>query len=188
MIAEPIITVMFQRGAFAQAETVATYRALIAFAVGLPAFILVKILAPAFYAHQDTKTPFKIAMVCIVVNLFFNLTLMSTLRHVGMALATSIAGWVNVLLMTFVLVRRKWFIMQPGLPSEVLKIMAASVVMAAALFYMQGVAQGYMASREWIRFLVLGLMVSLGAATYGAANLMLNTMDCRARIKRKFTR
>src|SRR5262249_44185014 len=98
-IAEPVITVMFQRGAFGPTETYATYRALIAFALGLPAFILIKILAPAYYAHHDTKTPFKVATFCIVINLIFNLLLMGPLRHVGMALATSIAGWVNVALL-----------------------------------------------------------------------------------------
>jgi len=188
MIAEPIITVMFQRGAFAATETTATYRALIAFALGLPAFVLVKILAPAFYAHQDTKTPFKIALVCIGVNLFFNLALMHSLRHVGMALATSIAGWVNVILMTIVLRRREWLVVEPRLLREIGSIAVASMSMALALFCMQGVAHEYMASRELIRFMILGVMVTLGMSVYGLACVGLNVMTCRKRLLALFLR
>src|SRR5690606_16459623 len=90
MIAEPVIVVMFERGAFGAAETDATYRALMAFAFGLPAFILIKILGPGFFANEDTKTPFKIATLCVFINLVLNLLLMVPLKHVGMALATSI--------------------------------------------------------------------------------------------------
>jgi len=186
MIAEPIITVMFQRGEFGVLETTATYRALIAFAVGLPAFILVKILAPAFFAHQDTKTPFKIAMVCIGVNLFFNLALMSSLRHVGMALATSIAGWVNVIFMIFILTRRSWFIIESDLIRQVGRIMLASLAMGISLYYMQGIAHTYMQSRELVRFFVLVAMAALGASVYGAAALILNVMRCRTRIYSKW--
>ena len=185
MIAEPIITVMFQRGAFAAVETVATYKALIAFAIGLPAFILVKIISPAFYAHQDTKTPFKIAMVCIVVNLFFNLALMGSLRHVGMALATSIAGWVNVIVMIVILLKRSWLIIEKDLVLQIGKITAASVVMAIALVPIQSAAQSYMHSGELVRFITLGAMVSLGALTYVIASFTLNSMDCRSAILRR---
>jgi len=180
VIAEPIITVMFQRGAFTAPETVATYRALIAFAVGLPAFILAKILSPSFYANQDTKTPFKIAMVCIAVNLFFNLTLMGPLRHVGMALATSIAGWVNVVLLLIVLKRRSWLVIEKDLIRELGKIMAASLLMAISLYVMKGFAQSYMASGEIIRFLTLGVVVGIGALVYFAGSIAFNSMDCRA--------
>lgn len=182
MIAEPIITVMFQRGAFAVAETLATYRTLMAFSLGLPAFILVKILGPAFYAHQDTKTPFKIALLCIGVNLFFNLTLMSSLQYVGMALATSIAGWVNVVLMTVTLLKRNWLVIDPQLIRNILKVAAASVVMAASLWMMSDAVMRYMHAREWIRFMVLALMVVAGTLSYGVSCLVLDVMQCRKRV------
>src|SRR5690606_22355267 len=92
VLAEPIITVIYQRGAFTVTDTIASYETLMAFSVGLPAFVLIKILAPGFYAHQDTKTPFKIASLCILINLIFNLILMGPFKWVGMAMATTIAG------------------------------------------------------------------------------------------------
>ena len=185
VIAQPIITVMFQRGIFGADETVATYKALIAFALGLPAFILVKIISPGFYAHQDTKTPFKIALLCIAVNLFFNLTLMGPLKHVGMALATSIAGWVNVVMMIIILLRRSWLTIEKELIQQTIKILIASLVMAASLLIMRDYANDYMASREWIRFTVLGLLVVLGAGCYAVAGYALNIMDCRAQLRRR---
>ena len=180
VIAEPIITVMFQRGIFGASETYATYRALIAFAVGLPAFILVKILAPSFYANQDTKTPFKIALLCIAVNLFFNLALMGSLQHVGMALATSIAGWVNVVCMIIALRRRTWLAFEPRLVRQLAGIIAASLLMGAALFAMLEPMQAYMHSGETVRFMALGVVVCVGAAVYGAACLAFDSMGCRA--------
>jgi len=179
VIAEPIITVMFQRGAFGTVETIATYRALIAFALGLPAFILAKILSPAFYAHQDTKTPFKIAMVCIVVNLVFNLVLMGPLRHVGMALATSIAGWVNVILLVILLLKRQWLIIESNLIRQIFNILTASLAMAAALHILKDYAPLYLHSGEFKRFVALIVLAGLGALVYFAAGLALNTMNMR---------
>ena len=187
-IAEPIITVMFQRGEFAQKETIATYQALIAFALGLPAFILSKILAPGFYANQDTKTPFKIALVCIVINLVFNLLLMGPLRHVGMALATSIAGWVNVILMLVILLKRSWLSIEKDLIHQTIKIVLASVFMAACLCLIQSNISQYMVSRELVRFAVLAVTVIFGTLCYLGASLTLNTMNCRAMILAKLKR
>jgi len=184
VIAEPIITVIYQRGAFGMMDTVATYRALIAFAIGLPAFILVKIISPAFYAHHDTKTPVKVAMFCIFINLVFNLLLMIPLRHVGMALATSIAGWVNVILMTVILMRRSWFIPSADLLHQGGKILLASAAMALCLWVMQPHAMEYMQSGEIIRALVLLLLVCSGAGVYFVAGIACNTLGCRTALMR----
>jgi putative peptidoglycan lipid II flippase len=173
VIAQPVIHVMFERGAFGAAETAATFHALIAFALGLPAFILVKIISPAFYAHRDTKTPFKIALACIFINLFFNLALMTPLKYVGMALATSIAGWVNVSLMVTLLLRRKWLVVERHLITQALKMLAASVVMALALWQLELVAEPYLTKGEIIRFVTLSVMVALGAGSYFLAAYLL---------------
>jgi putative peptidoglycan lipid II flippase len=192
VIAEPIIMVMFQRHAFGTIETIATYKALIAFALGLPAFILVKIVAPAFYAHHDTKTPFKVATLCIAVNLCFNLLLMIPLQHVGMALATSIAGWVNVVLMVIILRKRRWIIFERNLLVQIVKIGFASAVMMAVLYIMKDEAlrllQGYAiegsAAKELKSFTALGVVVTIGGASYFATCLSLNTMHMRTRAGR----
>src|SRR5690606_12142581 len=94
VIAQPVIATLFEYGAFTAVQTEKTYPALMAFAAGLPAFVLIKVLAPAFFAHHDTKTPFQIAAFCVLLNLILNLLLIGPLAHVGMAVATSIASWV----------------------------------------------------------------------------------------------
>ena len=183
-LAEPIISVMFERGAFGAAETAATYPALIAFALGLPAFVLIKVLAPGFYANQDTKTPFKIATFCILVNLIFNLILMGPLQHVGMALATSIAGWVNVALMATLLIRRDWLAVKPHLKMQFGKILACCAAMVLLLVWLKPEMQPYLAQGEWMRFSALIGVSVIGAGAYFAAALLCNTLNVRAYLKR----
>jgi putative peptidoglycan lipid II flippase len=185
VIAEPVISAMFERGAFGAVETAATYKALMAFAFGLPAFILIKILSPSFFANQDTKTPFKIALVCIFVNLVLNLILMMPLKHVGMALATSIAGWLNVLLMVIVLLRRDWMTIEANLIRQVLKIAFACAAMVTVLYVMQPHALLLMkeAGELW-RFSVLLTLVSTGAFIYFLISFTLNIMNIRDTAKR----
>jgi len=179
VIAEPIIHVMYQRGAFGDAAAMATSRALMAFAVGLPAFILAKIISPVFYAHKDTKTPFKIAMICIGINLFFNLALMGPMKYVGMALATSIAGWANVIMMSVVLRRRGWLAVERKLVVQAGKILAACAAMALVLYILRGAIVPYMDAGEIKRFTLLFAVALLGLASYLVAGLMLDVMSLR---------
>jgi putative peptidoglycan lipid II flippase len=188
MMAEPIISVMFERGEFGAVETMATYRALRAFALGLPAFILIKILSPGFYANQDTKTPFKIALVCMAVNLVLNLALMVPLQHVGMALATTIAGWVNVVMMLVVLTRRRWFMAAPGTYRQIAFIGVSCAVMASVLMLSLPFADPYLAQGEIERFGALAVLVVLGAFGYFCASFGLNVLGCRTRITERLKR
>lgn len=185
VMAQPIIAVMFERGEFGSEETVATYQALRAFAMGLPAFILVKILSPGFYAKQDTKTPFKIALVCMLLNLVLNLALMGVFRHVGMALATSIAGWVNVLLMAVILIRRGWFAFSPGIMRQVSKVLLACLAMAGVLEHVLPLSEAYMQQGELLRFVSLLALVVIGSAVYFASALALNALGCRTQLQRR---
>ena len=103
LLATPILSVLFQRGAFGAADTAATAAALSAYAAGLPAFVLIRVLAPAFFARHDTATPVKIAIGTMAANLGLTLVLMQFLAHVGIALATTIAGWINALTLLLLL-------------------------------------------------------------------------------------
>lgn len=165
-IAEPIITVIYEHGEFNAGDTVATYTALMAFAVGLPAFLMVKIFAPGFYAMQDTKTPFKIAMVCVVLNLVLNLTLIRFIDHVGMALATSIASWVNVILLARILYKRGVFKPDMGLRRRLVRLAAASKVMVVLLLGLQWAMADYIDSGKTQQTLALGVMVAVGGVAY----------------------
>ena len=100
---------LFERRSFDAGDTVATANALVAFAFGLPAFILIKVFSPGFFAREDTRTPMWFAGVALVVNVVFSLALFPFLAHVGIAIATSLAGWVNALLLGVMLKRRDQF-------------------------------------------------------------------------------
>jgi len=179
VIAEPIIRVLYQHGAFTGADMLATKNALIAFTVGLPAFLAVKIFAPGFFANHDTKTPFKIAMLCVVVNLFFNLVLVFVfhMAHVGMALATSIAGWVNVAVMVFILRKRGIFVADDLLTARLLKMLIASVIMAIALMLLQGYFTSMYDQGIAMKILALGSVIAIGMGVYGSAILALKAYD-----------
>jgi putative peptidoglycan lipid II flippase len=137
--AEPIIRVLFERGVFTAQDTEATAWALAAFAVGLPAFVLIKVLQPGFFANEDTKTPMRYAGVNLVLNaagslvLFFAFKAAGFMPHVGIALATSLAAWVNALMLWATLKRRGHFAVDSRLARNMPLIALASVLMGAGV-------------------------------------------------------
>ncbi|MFA6279991.1 MAG: murein biosynthesis integral membrane protein MurJ [Bdellovibrionales bacterium] len=99
LAAGPIVQTLFEHGAFTHLDTVETAATLSAYSLCIPAFLLAKIFASRFFSYQDTKTPVQIAIVCMVANVTLAVLLMNWLEHVGMALATSAATWLNVILL-----------------------------------------------------------------------------------------
>lgn len=181
--AEGVIRVLYLHGAFTEHDMAATTMALMAFTAGLPAFLAVKIFVPGFFASHDTKTPFKIALVCVVVNLFFNLTLIHHFAHVGMAMATTIASWVNLGLMVHILHKRKIFVPDALLKKRLMKMAAASKVMALALYLVGLVAAPFYLEGMVIRTGTLLVVIGIGMAIYGSAVLSLKAYDA-AMLKR----
>ena len=106
IIAEPVIVMLFQRGAFAAEMAAATAAALAVFALGLPAFVLIKIFQPGFFARLDTKTPVMVAIGAVILNFVAALVLMPSLQHVGIAAASVISSWVNAAALALLLYRR----------------------------------------------------------------------------------
>ena len=94
-IPAPIIHTVFEHGAFTRADTMAVAPAVLAFAAGLPAFSLIKVFQPGFYAREDTATPMRFAIMSVVVNIAASLALAQVFGHVGIAMGTTIAAWVN---------------------------------------------------------------------------------------------
>jgi len=168
VIAAPVIRVLFQRGSFGPAETEATASALVAFAIGLPAYVLVKVLTPAFFAREDTSTPVRVAGATMVLNVVLNLALVGSLAHVGMALSTAIAAWFNVVVLAVLLRRRGFFAMDQRLRRKTPRIIAASAVMAAALWgarlLLWPLAQG-----QVLAVVVLAVLVGVGGLAFGVA-------------------
>ena len=129
----PIISVLFQRGAFdAQAATY-TGQALFCYALGLWAYSVLRVFISSFYSLQDSKWPLKAAVITLIVNVIFSLALMVPFKHNGIALAGSISAAVNVLILAFVLKRKIGPYLDRAFYTSVLKIIASSAVMAAAI-------------------------------------------------------
>jgi putative peptidoglycan lipid II flippase len=132
-IPAPIIHTVFEHGAFTRADTFAVAPALLAFASGLPAFSLSKVFQPGFYAREDTTTPMRYALISVGVNILGSLVLSRVLGHVGIALATSLAAWVNTTLLAITLSRRGLFTLDQRSRQRLPRIIASAVLMGALL-------------------------------------------------------
>jgi putative peptidoglycan lipid II flippase len=132
-IPAPIIHTVFEHGAFTRADTLAVVPAVLAFASGLPAFSLSKVFQPGFYAREDTRTPMRFALISVVVNIAASLILSRWLGHVGIALATSLAAWVNAGLLGLALSKKGLFTLDERARSRLPRIMVSSLAMGGLL-------------------------------------------------------
>jgi len=193
VLAQPLVTTLFQYGAFQPADVQMAALALLAYCAGLPAFIGVKILAPAYFSRQDTRTPVRIAVTALVANMLLNIVfvlflawqlagrdfsagLLATLAanpgaHVALALASSVSGWLNMLLL--------WRNLRaPGLAPvlavrRMVQVLAASMIMALAVLAVLPAQELWLAAGALQRGGWLAAMVGLGALAYGLSLLAL---------------
>ena len=135
IIAEPIIGSFFERGEFSATDKVLSAKALQAFAIGVPAYVLVKILTPIFFARQNTVTPVKIAIFCVFINFLFNIILMQFYQHVGIAIATAISSWVNCILLFYILLESNEIVFDKALKEKFKKIIIVNIIFAILVFY-----------------------------------------------------
>jgi putative peptidoglycan lipid II flippase len=179
VLAQPILAVLFQRGAFSPADTAATAAALAAYAAGLPAFVLVKVLAPAFFARHDTATPVKVAVTAMAVNLALTLILMQFLAHVGIALATTCAGWLNALSLFYLLVRRRHFALDRRARRNLPRITAAAIAMGVVLALLRSALAPALAGAAPVRIMALAGLCGAGLAVFAILALALGVADWR---------
>jgi putative peptidoglycan lipid II flippase len=132
LLAEPLMVGLFVRGAFNRADAHGSAQALMAYALGLPAFVLVRSLTPGFQARGDTRTPVKLAFAATGLNIALKLLLIGPLSHVGVALATSLSSWLNVALLSTVLARRGWLALGDA-KSMMRRCALAGFIMAAGI-------------------------------------------------------
>lgn len=173
----PIVVVLFERGAFDRAAADATAWALAAYALGLPAFVLIKILQPAFFAREDTVTPLRVAVVGVVANIALSLALFWPLAHVGLALATAIAAWINVALLSLALRRRRFLTLDGRLRRHAVRIAAASLAMGGVLLLAQWPLLAWFDRDLPWRVAGLGLLVGGGLLVYAALAVALRAVD-----------
>jgi putative peptidoglycan lipid II flippase len=179
LLATPILATLFERGAFGAADTAATAAALSAYAAGLPAFVLVRVLAPAFFARHDTATPVKVAVAAMAVNLGLTLVLMQFLAHVGIALATTIAGWVNALTLLWLLVQRGHFRFDARARRNLPRVGAAALGMGLVLALLRVVLVPALAGPVVLRVCTLAALVGAGLAAFSLLALVLGIADWR---------
>ncbi|HZH26376.1 MAG TPA: murein biosynthesis integral membrane protein MurJ [Azospirillaceae bacterium] len=164
--AHPVIQVLFERGAFGPADTAATAWALAAYALGIPAYVLVKVLSTAFFARQDTMGPVRIAVVIAVANGALGFVLIHLMGHVGIALATCVTAYLNVALLATGLRRRGHLTIDDRLKRRAPRLIVCAGAMGAALAAGGYLLAPWFAASLPIRFAALGLLVGAGAALY----------------------
>jgi len=166
LLAAPILSTLFLHGSTTPDDIRMMALALAAYAIGLAGFVLVKVLAPGFFARQDMKTPVKVAALAMAVNIVLSLVLVSPMQHTGLALATSLAAWVNALLLLHLLMREGVFTPQPAWGRFMLKVGAAAAAMTAVLTWGVSDADQWMVWSLWERSTALALWVVVGGVVY----------------------
>ncbi len=166
VLAEPLLFTLFQYGAMTAHDVDMAALSLRAYAVGLLAFMLIKVLAPGFYARQDTRTPVKIGIVAMVANMLFNLLLVFWLDHAGLALATSLSAFLNAGLLWLTLRREGVFVWQPGWVRYLSQLIPAVAVMVALLIWMMPGVEQWAAFGWQQRVFWLGSLVIVGGGSY----------------------
>ena len=173
ILALPLIATLFQHGAFDAHDALETRSALIAYSVGLTGLILVKVLAPGFYARQDIRTPVKIGLITLAATQLMNLAFIGTLRHAGLALSIGLASCLNAGLLYHGLRRRGAYQPQPGWRRFGGKLALALIAMGAALWWSMGAQTIWLQYTSVERVVRLSIVVVLGMTSYfGSLALM----------------
>ncbi|MCK4674434.1 MAG: murein biosynthesis integral membrane protein MurJ [Gammaproteobacteria bacterium] len=173
ILAGPILASLFEYGKFSAHDTYFSSLSLMAYMLGLPALIVIKILAPGFYARQDTRTPVRFGIIAMVCNMFLNILFVVPLvfmdyhaPHVGLALATSFSAYINAILLYRGLREKAVFQPQAGWPAWLFRIIIASIAMAAVVIWLTPDAIQW---SQWLlveRLTRLGLIIISGAFVY----------------------
>ncbi|MBA3517514.1 MAG: murein biosynthesis integral membrane protein MurJ [Rhizobiales bacterium] len=170
----PIVSVLFERGAFSPEAAAATSRALAIFALGLPAFVMIKVFMPGYFAREDTRTPLAFSAVSVAVNVALALILFPRMAEAGIATAETTAGWTTAFLLAAVLRRRGHWTVDATVLRRVPMTVLCCIALAAALYGGLPLAEGAMApGRAFVlRFgALLGLLAAAGIVYFAAAAL-----------------
>ncbi|MEM6910758.1 MAG: murein biosynthesis integral membrane protein MurJ [Verrucomicrobiota bacterium] len=175
LAAEPILRVLFERNLFTAVSTRETATALFWFATGLPAYVLVKVLQPTYFARENTKLPMVFAVVTVLVNVGLSLWLFRRHGHEGIAMATSFAGWVNVLLL-FAGARDK-LQLGPKRWGRIFGMLLASGLMGAGLAWALRFAAGWLEGTFLERALSLAGVVLFGMTVYAIWTMLFRVVS-----------
>ncbi len=187
LVPTEIVKGLFERGAFTARDTPLTAYALAIFALGLPSFMMIKVFSPAYFAREDTKTPMRYATISLIANtlgsigLFFLFRHLGFMPHLGIALATTLGGWLNAGLLYATLVRRGTFVADARIKRALPRIVLASLAMGAALLAMAPAVGPWLAAPTTVllRLAALTVLVGGGLVVYGACALAFGAVDLR---------
>jgi putative peptidoglycan lipid II flippase len=169
LLAVPLIATLYQYGKFSINDVWQTRSALLGYSAGLLGLILVKILAPGFFARQNLRTPVKIAFLTVFITQVVAMSLMGTMGHAGLTLATSVGACFNALLLFLSLRRAGYYAPQAGWLPFLGKLVLALAVLGATLVSLSPEAQWWIDARLWARLGRLAILVAAGAAAYFTA-------------------
>ena len=166
LLSLPLITTLYQYGKFGVNDVWQTRAALLGYSVGLLALILVKILAPGFYARQNMRTPVKIAFFTVLVTQTLAVGLMWPMQQAGLTLATSLGACVNAALLFWFLRRHGFYAPHPGWFAFLCRLVVAVGVLGAALYFLAGPAQFWLEAGLWAKVARLFGIIAAGAVVY----------------------
>ncbi|MDO6825166.1 murein biosynthesis integral membrane protein MurJ [Marinobacter sp. 1_MG-2023] len=166
LLAEPLIATLFHYGEVTDRDVAMSAQSLRAYSSGLLAFMVIKVLAPGFFARQDTSTPVKIGIIAMVANMVFNLALIVPLAHAGLALATSLSAWLNAVLLWRGLRRQGAWQSQPGWGKYLVQIGLANAAMVAVILWLNMPVMRWLSADGIQRSLHMGMMVVAASGTY----------------------
>jgi len=166
LLAEALVTTIFYHGGFTTQGVRMTALSLIAFSVGMPAIVMVKIHATGFFAHQDTRTPVKVAMYAMALNIVFCLILVMPLKHVGLALATSLSMFINAIWLFLLLWRKNLYRPEPGWFLFLCRCTLACLLMAVFLWQFRGDASLWLELSIPDRSIRLLVLITVGGLVY----------------------
>ena len=175
---QPIITLLFQRGAFTSFTTTMTAQALLYYSLGLWAFAGLRIFVSAFYSLQDTKTPVKVAVVAMIANVAFSITLMGPMKHGGLALALSLASTLQLFILIFLLQRRLGGIEGKVVINSMVKSFLSACIMGICIYFLQLELFGGIATQGVVHFAFgILIVICVGIVIYGISSFVLRSKE-----------
>ncbi len=175
VLAYPIISSLFERGKFTADESFFVAKALMFYSFGLPSYVLVKVMEPAFFSRGDTKTPMKIAFICLTNNVIFNVIFFALgFGYIGIVLSSVASTYLNLTMLITTLIRKKHFRFEKDFAKKMALILIPSFLMALVLFLMR---QHFYQAEYFGKIAELTIMVSVGLLVYGVSAYLSGSLN-----------
>jgi putative peptidoglycan lipid II flippase len=187
VVPHQIVSVLFERGAFHADDTRNVANALAIFALGLPSFVMIKVFSPAYFAREDTRTPMRYAVISLTANtvgsvaLFWLFGRLGYMPHLGIAVATTLGGWLNAALLYRTLLARGYFVADARFARVMPMVLLASAIMGIVLWLTADRLDPWLAPTQGVltRGTSLAIMVGIGLLVYAVAILATGALGFR---------